>query len=252
MADIPVWGVDLTATSVRAVKLAQTSAGKVWAEAWDVIDFAEDVQNVHSLGRYDAQKRAIHSFLRHHDISGCLIFASLRGESAFNRTVTVPQTADQNVDRLLEYEASQQIPYPLEDVYWDRRVVAIKENGDVVATIYAVQKSIVTERLGRLELAGLKVDGLALRPIALQNFCAREHLLESGSVVIDVDYAGSQILLVHEDQATFRSLAIGASELVTRSSAKLNLPHVSALRLVTGHAKATPEQAAALAAIKKE
>src|SRR5262245_30796845 len=209
MADIPVWGVDLTATSVRAVKLAATSEGKVWAEAWDVIDFAEDVENVTSLGRYDAQKRAIHSFIRHHDLKGCLVFASLRGEAAFNRTVTVPQTADQNVDRLLEYEAQQQIPYPLDDVYWDRRVVAIRENGDVVATIYAVQKSIVTERLTKLELAGLEVDGLVLRPVALQNFCAREGLLESGTVVIDVDYGGTQVLLVHEEQTTFRSLAAG-------------------------------------------
>ena len=207
MTDIPVWGVDLTAVSLKAVKLALTSEGKVRAEAWEVIDFAEDVENVHGLGRHDAQKRALHSFLRHHDVKDCLVFASLRGESAFNRTVTVPQTGDQNLDRLLEYEAQQQIPYPLDDVFWDRRVVAIRENGDVIATIYAIQKSIVNERLSKLEMAGLPVDGLVLRPVALQNFCSRERLLEPGSVVIDVGYGATQVLLVHEDQTTFRCLA---------------------------------------------
>jgi type IV pilus assembly protein PilM len=208
MTDIPAWGIDLTAVSLKAVKLALLPDGKVRAEAWEVIDFAEDVENVQALGRHDAQKRAVHSFMRHHDVRDCLVFASLRGESAFNRTVTVPQTGDQNLDRLLEYEASQQIPYPLEDVFWDRRVVAIRENGDVVATLYAVQKAIVTERLSKLEVAGLPVDGLVLRPVALQNFCARERLLEPGSVVIDVGYGATQVLLVHEDQTTFRCLAL--------------------------------------------
>jgi type IV pilus assembly protein PilM len=252
MTDIPVWGVDITATCLRAVKLSLDSSGKVWAEAWDVIDFAEDVDNVHSLGRWDAQKRAIHSFLRHHDIEGCLIFATLRGESAFNRTVTVPQTADTNVDRLLEYEAQQQIPYPLDDVYWDRRVVAIKEDGDVVATIYAVQKSIVTERLGKLEIAGLTVDGLVLRPVALQNFCSREHLLEPGTVVVDVDYAGAQVLLVHEDQTTFRSLAVGGSEVVDRIKTALKVDHVTALRLATGQRAPAPGQESDVARVRKE
>jgi type IV pilus assembly protein PilM len=252
MTDIPAWGIDLTAVSLKAVKLALLPDGKVRAEAWEVIDFAEDVENLQSLGRHDAQKRALHSFLRHHDVKDCLVFASLRGESAFNRTVIVPQTGDQNLDRLLEYEAQQQIPYPLEDVYWDRRVVAIRPNGDVVATIYAIQKSIVTERLSKLEVAGLPVDGVVLRPVALQNFCARERLLEPGSVVIDVGYGTTQVLIVHEDQTTFRCLAVGASELVNRVGAALKVDHLAALRLVLGQTKANANQAAELATLRRE
>jgi Tfp pilus assembly PilM family ATPase len=252
MPDIPVWGVDLTAVSLKAVKLALSSEGKVSAEAWEVIDFAEDVENVQGLGRHDAQKRALHSFLRHHDVRNCLVFASQRGESAFNRTVTVPQTGDPNLDRLLEYEAQQQIPYPLEDVFWDRRVVAIRPNGDVIATIYAIQKEIVNERLSRLELAGLPVDGLVLRPVALQNFCSRERLLEPGGVVIDVGYGATQVLLVHEDQTTFRCLAVGGSELVKRLGAELKVDHLAALRLATGRTKPKDSQVAALARLRKE
>jgi type IV pilus assembly protein PilM len=252
MTDIPVWGIDLTAVSLKAVKLALTQDGKVQAEAWEVIEFAEDVQNVQALGRHDAQRRALHSFLRHHDVKGCLIFASLRGESAFNRTVTVPQTGDQNLDRLLEYEAQQQIPYPLEDVFWDRRVVAIRENGDVVATIYAVQRAIVNERIARFDVAGIPVDGVVLRPVALQNFCSRERLLENGSVVIDVDYAGTQVLLVHEDQGTFRCLPIGGSEYVTRLGTSLGIDHLAALRLAIGRTKAGTRENAEMTRLRRE
>ena len=210
MTDIPAWGIDLTAVSLKAVKLALSSEGKVRAEAWEVIDFAEDVENVQGLGRHDAQKRALHSFLRHHNVRDCLVFASLRGESAFNRTVTVPQTGDPNLDRLLEYEAQQQIPYPLDDVFWDRRVVAIRAERRRRSRRSTPSRSRSSPSgSSRLEIAGLPVDGLVLRPVALQNFCARERLLEPGSVVIDVGYGATQVLLVHEDQTTFRCLAVG-------------------------------------------
>jgi type IV pilus assembly protein PilM len=252
MTDFPVWGIDLTATSIRAIKLALDDDGKVRAEAWEVIDFGEDVADVHSPGRYDPQKRALHKFVRNHDLKECQVFVSLRGEAAFNRTVVVPQTADQNVDKLLEYEAQQQIPHPLEDVYWDRRVVAIKENGDVVATLYAVPRSSVTERLAKLEVGGLKVDGIVLRPIALQNFCARERLLEPGSVVIDVDYGGTQILLIHEDQPTFRSLPLGASEVVHRIAKDLGVDHRAAFKLAAGTDRPSEQQAGRVQAIRKD
>jgi hypothetical protein len=101
-------------------------------------------------------------------------------------------------------------------------------------------------------MAGLPVDGLVLRPVALQNFCSRERLLEPGGVVIDVGYGATQVLLVHEDQTTFRCLAVGGSELVNRIGSTLKVDHLAALRLATGQTKPKEAQAGELARLRKE
>ncbi len=252
MSELPVWGIDLTAVSLRAVKLALTDSGGVRAEAWEVVDFTDDVEDVHALGRFDAFGRAVHSFLRHHDVGECRVIVSLRGEAAFARTVTVPQVNEQNLDKLLEYEAKQQIPYPEDDVYWDRRVISIRDGGDLVATVYAVKKFLVDDRIAKLQFAGMPVDGVQLRPIALQNFCARERLLDPGTVVVDVDYGGSQVLITHEDQTWFRCIPMGAFDFVSRLRAKLRVDHLTAVRLATGQARPRPQHVLALSEVRAE
>ncbi len=58
MSQLPVWGIDVTPASLRAVLLSLDDDGKVRAEAWDVIDYAEDVGDLRGAGRYDALSRA--------------------------------------------------------------------------------------------------------------------------------------------------------------------------------------------------
>ena len=138
--------------------------------------------------------------------------------------------------RRLEYEAQQQVPHPLDEVFWDRRVIAIREDGEVHATLFAVKKALVEDRLRKLAKARFPVDGIQLRPIALHNFCAYERLLEPGTIVIDVDYAGLQVLIHHDDQTWFRVLPVGGVDLVQRLRETFDCDHRTAVRMATGQA----------------
>ncbi|HYC78117.1 MAG TPA: pilus assembly protein PilM [Planctomycetota bacterium] len=250
MNQLPVWGIDLTAANLRAVRLSLDASGKPRADAWDAIDFAEDVEDVRGVGRYDAMSKAVKRFLKHQDVRNARTIVSIRGETAFNRTVTAPQLNDESLDKILGYEAQQQIPYPLDDVYWDRRVVGLKEGGDVTVTLYAIRKQQVDDRIRKLHLMHLPVDAVQLRPLALQNFCAAERLLEHGTAVVDFDYAGLQILVCHDDRTWFRCLPTGACDFVERLKSKFRLDHASAVRLATGQTAPKPSQAAAFAALR--
>lgn len=247
MSQLPVWGIDVSASSLRAVLLAETPEGKIRVDAWDVVDYAEDVEDVRSVGRYDAMLRAVKRFLQHQNVRSAKVVASIRGETAFMRTVSTPQLADESLDKILAYEARQQVPYPLEEVYWDRRVVSIQEKGDVTFSLYAIRRQEVDDRLRKLGHMGLPVDALQLRPLATQNFCAAERLLSDGAVVVDFDYSGTQLLLAHDDRTWFRCLPTGGCDHVARIRSKLITDHASAVRLATGELKPRPAQAGMLA-----
>ena len=121
MSQLPVWGIDVTAASLRAVLLALGEDGKLRAEAWDVIDYAEDVEDVRSGARYDAMTRAVKRFLQHQNVRSAKVVASIRGETAFMRTVSVPQLDDESLDKILAYEAQPAAP---------RTVVSVADTND--------------------------------------------------------------------------------------------------------------------------
>jgi type IV pilus assembly protein PilM len=246
MSQLPVWGIDVSASSLRAVQLSAGDDGRIRFEAWDVIDFAEDVEDVRGVGRYDAMARAVKRFVKHQDVRHAKVVASIRGETAFVRTVSVPQLGGESLEKILAYEAQQQIPFPLDEVYWDRRVLAIRDGGEVVVSLYAIRKAQVDDRLRKLALMGLPIDAVQLRPLALQNFCAAEKLLTDGTVVVDYDFSGLQILVAHEDRVWFRCLPAGACDFVEKLRLKLRVDHGEAVRLATGAAAPRPGQAKTL------
>ena len=244
------WGVDLTSVTVRAVKMDLTEAGRPRIVAWDVVDYCDQVEDITDLARFAVMSRGLYHFFHRHDLGRSRVFVSMRSETAFNRTVLIPPVTDQGLDRILEYEARQQIPFALEDVFWDRRVIAIRDDGEIQATIYAIRKQVVEERLRRLARTRMPVDGLQLRPLALQNFCAAERLLEQGTVVVDVDYAGIQILVHHDDQTWFRALPVGGVDYVQRIREVFAVSHQRAVAMAVGRATITqPER---LEAVREE
>jgi type IV pilus assembly protein PilM len=238
MKAYPAWGVDLTAVAVRAVQIALGPEGRPRIVAWDIVDYTEQVPDVTSLTRFGLMERGLQHFRGRHDLRSSRVWYSLRAETAFNRTVVIPPVTDEGVDRLLELEAQQQIPFPISDVFWDRRVVGIRDGGEIHATIYAVRRQVLEDRLRKLQRIGMPVDGIQLRPLALQNFCAEERLLEEGTVVVDIDYGGLQILIHHDDQTWFRVLPMGAAESVALIERSFQIPHATAVRIASGELEA--------------
>ncbi|MAG55749.1 MAG: hypothetical protein CMJ83_05620 [Planctomycetes bacterium] len=241
MKQHPAWGVDVTSVAVRGVQIAVGAEGKPRITGWDIVDYTEEVEDTSSLARFATMGRGIYHFMSRHQTRRSRVWVSLRSETAFNRTVQVPPVNDEGLDKILEYEAQQQVPHALEEIYWDRRVIAIREDGEVLATLFAVRKNIVEDRLRKFEKARLPVDGIQLRALGLQNFCAYERLLEEGTVVIDVDYGGLQVLIHHGDQTWFRVLPVGGVDLVARLRETFDCNHRTAVRMATGQAN-IPDQ----------
>ena len=244
--------MDLAAVSLRGVKLALDPQGRPRILAWDVVDFAEQCEDLQSLARIPLLQKAVAQFTRRHRLRSRVV-VSLRGEAAFNRTVDIPAVNDESLERLLEYEAQQQIPYPLAEVHWDRRVLAIQDDGTIRATIYALRRDLVEERVRRLGRLGLPVDRLQLRPLALHNFCVAERLLEEGTVVVDCDYGALQVLIHHQDHTWFRVLPSGGVDHVERLRATLGLEQDAAVAAAArGGASRDPRGAAIAAEVARD
>ena len=126
MADLPVWGIHVTTSSVRGIKLGRAESGYE-VLGHDQYDFAEDIEDVLSLDRHGALAHALHVFAKRHDFNRARVIVSVDGSTAFNRFVSTPLVEGESMQRLLEYEAQQQIPFSLDTVHWDHKVLNVDE-----------------------------------------------------------------------------------------------------------------------------
>jgi Tfp pilus assembly PilM family ATPase len=240
----PIWGIDVTSVALRGVRLALDADGVPRIVAWDALDFANDVENVASSARLAPMQRALALFARGKELRYSRVWVSLRGEAGFNRSARLPKATDNTIPAVLQQEAERNIPYALDEVYWDHRLADMTADGGVDATYYAVRRSIVDDRIRKYERAGLPIDGIQLRPIALHNFCAFEHLLDEGTVVIDCDYVGLHVLAHHQGRSWFRVVPAGGADHVARLRDEAGLSHHEAVRVAGGEVPADARQSA--------
>lgn len=234
---LPAWGVEVTAVGLRCVRLDHAADGELRIIAWDVVDFSESIPDPTAVARFSHIERALRSLARRHDFTRSAVWASMRGEAAFSRTVEIPALSGSGLEAMLGYEAMQQIPYEPERVYWDHRVLSMDAEQGVRASIYAMRRDLVDDRLRKLERAGFPVDGIQIRPLALINFCAYEGLLREGTAIIDVDYSGIQVVVQHEEEWWFRVLPLGGIDVVERLARETGQSHADAVRHATALAE---------------
>lgn len=211
MSETPVWGIDLTESSLRAAKLVMQN-GRPFLEAWEVIDFAADVPDPHGTIRFETVHRALHRFAATHDLDACTVAVTARSETLFVQTAFVPQSPNLELPALLRAEAAEQIPGGIADVFWDYRVERVASTGDVVAEFFAWPKSVVDRCVKSARAAMIPVDRVEPSALALLNVAVAEGLAAEGVLLVDVDYSSTTAVVRLGDRHVVRSLPIGGCD----------------------------------------
>ncbi len=234
MAEFPAWGIHVTTTSIRGVKIEEVG-GEFEIVAHDQFDFVEDIEELNSLENTGAMLHALAVFAKKHDMARCRVFISIDSATAFNRFVTAPVVQGEELMRILAYEGQQHIPFDLETVYWDHKVLDVRqEEGEVDVLLFAIKKDVVEERLRRLEKVRFPVDGAQLAPIALYNMAVAERLVSSGQLIASVDADRVDLLLCHGKKLWFRTLPMGFHEIFADICEAYGVKHRGAVKILRG------------------
>ena len=235
MVDYPAWGVHVAAASVRAVKLEEEDDGSVRVLAHEHIDFTEDVEDIHSLDRINALARALTIFRKRHDLGEARVVVTFDGVTAFNRFVQAPMSSPDGMSRLIEYEAKHHIPYDLEQVYWDHKVLSVNDHDNMVeAMVLAIKKDIVDDRLRKMQKMNVPVDAAQVAPAALYNYAAFEGLNKDGTLLLAVDYDRVDLVFCNHGRLWFRTYPDGVAAMMRRVHKDLQPRHRLAIKTVHG------------------
>jgi type IV pilus assembly protein PilM len=212
-------GIDIGAGSVKIVELEKTSDGiqLLRAKFFDLTQHAEQEK------RDALIKTSIEGLLRTEKIRGGKSVVSLSGQSVFIRFLKLPKIQKGKIDKIIKYEAQQQVPFPLEKITWDHQVFGAAGGPEEDVLFVAAKKDIVETTLGYLSNTGLDVELVDISPLALLNAVMFNEPLKRG-IIIDIGAKATNLIVVEEKGFWGRSILIAGDEMTHVIASKLSIP----------------------------
>lgn len=122
---------------------------------------------------------------------------ALPAQSVFARFVKLPPLGKEKLDKIISFEAQQNVPFPLDEVVWDYQIVGGGMGEEIQVILVAVKVDLLNEINAAVEGTGLQTSIVDLAPMALYN-AFRYSYPEIGdcSLLLDIGARTTNILFI--------------------------------------------------------
>src|SRR5437762_5609372 len=175
-----------------------------------------------SLGAEGAQEtareatilKALQKLLAQMGIKGKHVNVCAPGFHVFSKFVKLPPVDAGKVTQIIQYEAQQNVPFPLEEVVWDYQILGSTAGGELEVLLVAIKADIVEGLFRVTEAAGLKLQLADVSPAALCNsFRYNYGDLDDCTMLLDIGAKTSNLLFFEKGKVFSRSINLGANSI---------------------------------------
>lgn len=216
-------GLDVSSSSVKLVELGQDKAGGYILESCAILPLERGWITDGNIDKFDEVADAVRRLIKKSGTKTKNVAMALPPSAVITKKIVLSGgLTDQELEQQVEAEASQYIPFPLEEVSLDFCIVGPSANasGDVEVLIAASRREKVQDIQGLAEAAGLKpvivdVESYASR-LAASRLIANLPKKGVGSVValFEVGAMTTSMQVIRDDELLYeRDQAFGGAQL---------------------------------------
>jgi len=211
------WGIDIGESAVKAVKVRR-SGDTVTIEEYHTVACEARADSAQGGDREYRVRSALSELQYQADLGGAAVVVSLPGRDVFPRFIPLPPVEKKRIPEIVRYEARTQMPFPIDEVVWDYQPVSGMDvpGEEVEVAFFAVKKATVYSFLTNLRLAHVTPNLVEVTPLALYNFLTYDRTFSTGTVVIDVGAANTDLVIIDGERFWTRSVAISGND-ITRA-----------------------------------
>jgi type IV pilus assembly protein PilM len=204
------WGVEVGSFAVKAVRLERQGSGV------KVTDFAiiphSKVLSAPDVDADEIVRISLGQFVSQKAVDKTRVAISVPGNVAFSAFTRLPPHEPKQTPNLVRFEAEQQIPFPINEVEWDYKTFVSEDSPEVEVGIFALQRSVLDDRLSLYGELGIEPDLVTISPLALYNAVAHDLDLKENSkplVILDIATRHSDLVVTEGGSCWFRRLPVG-------------------------------------------
>jgi type IV pilus assembly protein PilM len=147
----------------------------------------------------------------------------------FTRFVKLPSIDNEKIDRIVAFEAQQNVPFPIDEVVWDYQRVGGCTEEEIQVVLVAIKADLLEEINVAVEATGLRTSIVDVAPMALYNAFRYNYRDISGcSLLIDIGARTTNLLFIEPEKLFCRSVPIGGSSITSAIAKEFNEPFAAA------------------------
>ncbi len=136
------------------------------------------------------------------------------GFHVFSKFVKLPPVDSGKVTQIIQYEAQQNVPFPLEEVVWDYQILGTTPSGEMEVLLVAIKADIVEGLFRVAEASGLSLQVTDVSAAALCNaFRYNYGEVEECTMLLDIGAKTSNLLFFEKGKVFARGINLGANSI---------------------------------------
>src|SRR6266496_94652 len=155
---------------------------------------------------------ALREMLAELHIKRGLVNYALPAQSVFSRFVNLPAIEQEKIEKIVSFEAQQNVPFPIDEVVWDYQLVGGGMGEQIQVVIVAIKRDLLDEINNAVEETGLRAQVVDMAPMGLYNaFCYNYTDLNGCSLLVGIGARTTNVLFIEAGRIFSRSLPIGGT-----------------------------------------
>jgi type IV pilus assembly protein PilM len=178
-----------------------------------------------------AELTALRELIDELQIKGCDVNYSVAAQSVFARFVKLPAVEQEKIERIIAFEAQQNVPFPIDEVVWDYQLIGGGGGDDeqVQVVLVAIKADLLEEINGAVEETGLRTAIVDVATMALYNAFRYNYSDLSGcSLLVDIGARTTNLFFIEPQKIFSRSIPIGGSSVTAAISKEFGEPFAAA------------------------
>ena len=149
------------------------------------------------------------------------VITCVPGKAVFSRQLKIPIVTGDRLNRIIRYEAKQQIPFPLDQVLIDYRVFG-GTGGELEVTLVAIKRDIISDHTNILKAAKLRPDIIDVSSLCLFNtFLSSTEIADDVTALVNIGASSTDIIIEQGQVLKFmRSAQTASGNALTNSIAR--------------------------------
>src|SRR5213076_52 len=154
---------------------------------------------------------------------------AVAGQSVFARFVKLPLVEEEKIDRIIGFEAQQNVPFPMNEVVWDYQLVAGGSDEQVRVVIVAIKADYLEDINAAVEECGLRVEKVGIATTGLYNAFRYNYSEILGcSLLVDIGARTTNLVFIEPGNVFFRNIPIGGNSITAAIAKEFSEPFAAA------------------------
>ena len=212
------------------VKVGEFQASKGQGLRLTNFNFADlGIDPEHEENRKALIVSTVRNVVREKNIKATNVVFSVSGQSVFTRFVKLPPVDESKVVQIIQYEAQQNVPFPIDEVIWDYQLLGKNPQGELEVVLLAIKSDIIEDLTEGVESCGLHTEMVDVAPMALYNAVRYNYGdLEGCTMVVDLGARTTNLLFLEQNRVFSRSIPIAGNAITQSIAAEFNVPFLEA------------------------